>query len=60
MTPFTIASVLRSMFEYADCVDMSVFDASATGLLSLEGMHPSLSVRRVIYLSARVVILITG
>ena len=34
MRPFTIASVSRSMFEYADCVGVSVFDANATGLLS--------------------------
>ena len=34
VTPFTIASVSRSMFEYADCVGVSVFDANATGLLS--------------------------
>ena len=30
VTPFTIAIVSRSMFEYADCVGMSVFDANAT------------------------------
>ena len=44
VTPFTIASVSRSMFEYADCVGVSVFDTNATGLLSCR-RHPTLSVR---------------
>ena len=34
VTPFTIASISRSMFEYAYCAGVSVFDANATGLLS--------------------------
>ena len=37
MTPFTIASVSRSMFEYADWVGVGV-DVNATGLLSCR-MH---------------------
>ena len=34
------------MFEYADCVDVSVFDANATGLLSCRRHAPTVSVRR--------------
>ena len=49
MTPFPIASVSSSMLEYDDCVDVSVFDANATGLFfPVECMHPTLSVRRLL------------
>ena len=47
MTPFTIASISRSMFEYAGCVGVSDFDANATGVLSCKRhAHKTLSVRR--------------
>ena len=35
---FTIASVSRYMFEYADGVGVSIFNANATGLVSCR-MH---------------------
>ena len=47
VTPFTIPSVSRTMFEYADCVGVSVFDANATGSLSCR-RHPNLSVMRLL------------
>ena len=35
VTPLTIASVSRYMFEYADCVGVSVCDATRDGFVVL-------------------------
>ena len=40
MTPLTIVSVSRYMFEYADCVGVSVFYAIEMGLLSCRRHTP--------------------